>query len=346
MKFLIHSLVASVIVFSSTVTWSQTQCANLFAAPTVAEKVAALNLPVFQNTINGKAFPSILVNKNTYPQLQNILQKTLGIVVIHQTGHGNDHGMLRLGDFFIDRDLPGYRARGEINNTGISWASVADYVSYAQLTNLPYNRIEVLFDLSDAEYNTALAYQKMRRAGIVRPDFTFGTDTNDKLAPTRLAQGGEICFSFSCGSSTRSQIYEIQNNLRSLGVTDVDSFMQSAAVKAFLDKAKAKLLTANLTWELNADMMTTVPNADGVLQLMKIKDAAAKSVALDWVVGLSLTQDYQQLLQTLNVHNSSDFSNINNPRATGVLVYDANVNVADFLSIEYRSVGAFSTYAH
>lgn len=347
-QFLRYAILTAALTFTASSAWSQDKCVQLFDIPfKVIDQINLTDAPVYQGSYEGKTFPSILVNNRTYDKMQNALSKTLGITVIHQTGHGNDHGMLRLGDYFIDRDLPGYRSRGEINKTGIAWASVKEYLVYAEYAQTPYNRIEVLFDLNDAEYETATAYQKMRRAGLIRPDFTYGTDTNPRDLNNRLDGGGEICFSFSCGTSASAQIYQIKRELNKIGVQDVNAFMANPEVVAFVKEARNKILRLGYTvYDLNPDMMADNRKAPAVGRLLNLKKGASRTIALNWIVGLAFTSEYNTLLNTLGINGSSDFSNISSPRAIGMLVYDAVVSDADFMSPDYQSTGAFSTYEH
>ena len=112
------------------------QCVELFHQQNSIEKrLEASPVAIGEVSITNKKLPVILVNKNSISSLDPIYKKSLGFVVTHQKGYNNDHGLLRLGDYFIDRDTPGYRSRGEINSTGISWASVKEYTDYSYRKN-------------------------------------------------------------------------------------------------------------------------------------------------------------------------------------------------------------------
>lgn len=377
-KFLNLLFVAAFISFAPVAGFSQNICVQLFDTVGVVQQIKSLDVPIFENHIHGKTIPSILVNNESYVKLESVLKKTLGIVVTHQTGHGNDHGLLRLGDFFIDRDLPGNRARGEINITGIAWAGVNDYVDYAYRKGSNYNRIEVLFDLTEDQYQTAQAYQKMRRAGTVRPDFTYGNDTNPKDANNRLKNGGEICFTFSCGSAANYQVRDMETQLQNLiGTMDLQDLMSQSKVQDFLKHAKNQLLNVNLTAaDLNPNMFMKTTGAIDVAQTLDMKvnnskldsllnffmkTPGSKEIArilklqvtdpnfneiLNWMVGISLTKQYAGLMQALEISQSNDFSNVESSKAVAVLIYDANTTSQHFLSTDYSSDGAFSTYTH
>jgi hypothetical protein len=97
MKTFIRSLLLlSLLSAAPLTTWAQSQCVQLFAKATAISNIRELDVPVYDVTYQGKKVPSVLVNEQSYAKIQPLLQKTLGIVVIHQTGYNNDHGMMRL----------------------------------------------------------------------------------------------------------------------------------------------------------------------------------------------------------------------------------------------------------
>jgi len=206
MRFVLFSFILFLIL--PTVSFSQNHCAAVFQEQKsiISELKSIQGVATGEVSAANKRIPVVLANAESIASLKVILQKTLGIVIAHQKGYRNDHGLLRLGDYFIDRDIPGYRRDGELNTTGISWAKVNDYVQYQYGREGGYNRIEVVFDLSQTEFETAMIYQKMRQAAIVRPDFNFGGDYNPKDVNNRLTDCGEICFSFSTGSAVEAQV--------------------------------------------------------------------------------------------------------------------------------------------
>jgi hypothetical protein len=347
MKSFLKLLVIIPLLLISTSVLAQNQCTELFAdSISVVTKIRQDGAPIYDTQYGGKTVPSILVNKNTYKSIQPLLAKTLGIVVAHQKGYRNDHGSLRLGNFFIDRDLPGYRNRGEINATGISWTSVAGYLDHTYKNKGAYVRVEVLFDLTDSEFNTALAYQKMRRAALVRPDFIFGGGRNPEDVNNRLSRGGEICFSFSCGSSTSEHVAEMTRKLNAMGIASVETYMNRPIVKNFIAKMKSEILEADLVDGLFPQMTLTGELKAELEKVFPELTSKDHSEMINWVVGYSISKDYADLLTLLDIHDSSSYSNISSPRAKAIVVYDANVSDGDFKKPSYVSEGIFSTWKH
>ncbi len=329
------------------ITFAQVQCLDLFGQQSsFRERLKASGAPVFDTQYAGKTVSSVLVNSQTYKALAPTLKNTIGIVVAHQKGYRNDHGSVRIGDFFVDRDLPGYRNRGEINNTGIAWGTVKDYLDYAYKKAGTYVRVEALFELSNAEYNTALIYQKMRRAALVRPDFTFGGGNNPKEVNNRLDRGGEICFSFSCGSSTPEHVREIAQKLSQLGITDLSAYMSRPSIKDYIQQMKEQILEADLIDGLFPEMTLTGALKTELEKAFPELTDQQRNTVTNWVVGLSISKDYENLINSLQIHNSSSFSNITSKRSSTILVYDANVSDKDFLTSDYMSEGIFSTWKH
>lgn len=349
MKFVLAS---ALIIFAHTVQ-AKNMCAGLFSDNTFYQKfLFNKNLPTAEIDYGGKKVVAILANAKSYDELSRIQAESMGIAVIHQGDWRNDHGMLRLGGYFIDRDTPGARRQGETNTTGIAWASVKQYVDYASQRVGGYNRVEVLFDLNASEMKAAVTYQKMRRAGIVRPDFTFGGDNNPKHLNNRLADCGEICFSFSTGSAIYGQIRAIEQNLAKINITNPKEFIEQPKIKEYLDKTLNKLFEANLDQNaLNPSFTEGQQGFTGILGgLFGKKDAKPTELQnlttedINWLIGYKASIDYYNLLSTLQIRNSNDFSNLSSPRAKAVVIYDASVSAERFLSKDYNSKGVFSTW--
>lgn len=332
-------------LFSTATAKAAPQCVQLFKTPTSTLLREIENKPVPRGDVRlaNKTIPIILVNHNSVSSLLPVYSKSIGFVVTHQRGAGNDHGLFRLGEYFIDRDAPGMRARGEVNQTGISWASVKDYVDHTYKKGGGQNRIEVLFELTESEFNTATIYQKMRRAALIRPDFSFGRDTNPQDTNNRLAQNAENCFSFCTGAGAQSQNQTIRQKINQLSGVDSTTLLNNAEMKTYIDGIKKYLLESDLSDAfLNPTLTTHLDTPQNIKNLNL--DRNAEIELLNWIVGFKISEDYTSLLRNLNIHNSSDFSNVDSPRATAVLVYDATVGADYFLTSQYESQGVFSTW--
>lgn len=340
-------LFLTLITISSINVNAQNACRELFKStnPILAaldEKPVAIG----EVDVYGKKIPTILVNNESVDSLKEIYNQSIGIAVIHQKGYNNDHGMLRLGDYFIDRDRPGARQRGETHQTGISWAEVKGYTKVAFNRAGSYNRVEVLFQLSKPEFEVAMTYQKMRKAGIIRPDFNFGGDFNPKGLNNRLTECGEICFSFSTGSATSSQMQSIQRKFQELRLRQsYEQIVNDPEMQTYLKEAKDKIFKSDLAEDkLSPEMLSTlkIPDIIDNQRLEKIEETEL----LNWIVGFEITKDYNSLLNTLQISNSSDYSNARNQRASAVLIYDGNTKKEQFLRDDYQSQGVFSTWTN
>lgn len=320
------------------------RCIQLFQTKSsILNELATTPVTVAQVSFENKKIPLILVNHNSVASLSSIYNKSIGFAVAHQRGSGNDHGLFRLGEFFIDRDAPGLRARGEINSTGISWASVPEYVLYNHKKGGGNNRVEVLFELSESEYNTAALYQKMRRAALVRPDFSFGRDSNPRDANNRITESSENCFSFCTGASTSSHLRIMRSKIKEIIQQDLDTILNSEEMKNYIHTIKNYMLNSDLSdTQLNPNLTSQFESPNSIKNLNL--DRAVETELLNWIIGLKLSEDYSDLLNSLDVHNSSDFSNVRSARASAVLIYDSFVSLDYFLTDKYYSVGAFSTW--
>jgi hypothetical protein len=326
-------------------------CAALFSENDFfTSELMNKKIPTAEVQVGGRQVLVVLANQKTVPELKKLYSHSLGIVVNHQTGYQNDHGMLRLGDFFIDRDAPGARRNGEINTTGISWASVQGYADYVARSGKSYNRIEVLFDLNQSEMRTALIYQKMRRAGVIRPDFVFRGAENPNLN-NRLENCGEICFSFSTGSAIDMQIRAVEQKLNGLGIENPREFIQSSDIKAYLHKLSDYLLEAKLdAGALNPNLAEQILKPGWIAMLLRSKIAKPEAlrdmdaIDINWLLGYKASLDYSNLLKSLGIKNSNSFSNVNSPRAKMVIIYDGSSTAEQFLSNDYTSEGVFSVW--
>jgi len=338
--------ILSFILYINTTAHAQNKCVEIFQIPNaIISQLENSSVAIGSVDIYGKKIPTILVNKQSVDSLKTIYNQSIGIVVAHQKGYKNDHGLLRLGDYFIDRDIPGFRNRGEINSTGLSWAPVKEYTQYTFGNQGSYNRVEVLFELSPSEYQVAMIYQKMRRAAIIRPDFTFGGDNNPKDVNNRLSDCGEICFSFSTGSATRSQEQSIRRKIQSYNITHVDTFMKSDDIIVYVNLIRSHLQNSGLSGiELHPNLSHRFETPISVKNLNL--DQNAQIDLLNWIIGLQITMEYRQLLEKLEINNSSDYSSARSSRASAVLIYDGKTSKEDFLKSEYKSEGVFSTWTN
>ena len=338
---LAYILFASHLAFSAPIA---NKCTDLFlTSNSIIEEIQKTKLTAGEVQVFSKKIPTILVNKESVADLNSIYEQSIGIVVAHQKGYRNDHGLFRLGQYFIDRDTPGRRQRGELHNTGLSWAPVSEYVNYVYKLPSTYNRIEVLFKLSKVEFNTVAIYQKMRRAAIIRPDFSFGPASNPDQVNNRMSDCGEICFSFSTGSAVYAQVISAQRHIQKMGLQNFSELSATSDFKKLFATAEDYFLNADLSEKkLNPDIFKNfdVPAAIDQLKL----SADQQNELVRWVIGAYISKNYADLLTDLQITNASDYSNVRSLRASAVLVYDGNVSKQDFSNTNYISQGIFSVW--
>ena len=300
-------------------------------------------IPAFvKKTANGD-LPVILVTPKTYPLLKSVLDRSMGTMFVQQVGYNNDHGLMRVGPYIIDVDLPGHRGYGEINATGLAWKHMDSYIPRR---NTEYNMVEVGFLLSKTEYETSLYYQLIRRAAIIRVPFTFGGHEPDMTQPNTV-RGGEHCFIFCKGSAISGHVHEIKREMSGMGIKDVDSFMQKEIVKTFLKDARTKLLntrfddTANLNWSaVNQGAMVEALRAE-LPQGLKDQDRA---ILINWIVGLDASIGYQSLRREIGITDDGGFGDMRSPRASYVLVYAKDADAARFRDASFESPGVFYSW--
>ncbi len=306
-------------------------------------------IPLFMKPTRTGEIPVILANAQTYAGMKSIYAKSLGIIVQHQPDYKNDHGMFRIGENLIDMDSPGYRARGELNKTGLAWVDVKSYLDYSAFRQ-GYKRIEVLFQLSPKDYQLAESYQLVRRAAIIRAPFSFNGARTNMNQMNMLRQGGEHCFIFCSGSALGSQIHEIERHLQEAGFDQFKTELQNPEFTRYFSQLEKLLSEAQMN-----DLVALNPNISLKAALpQSLKNSVAfnsldknrQHEILNWYVGYHYSARYQQLLTYLGVRGGAGFESYQSPRASAVLVYDSTATQAQFLSKDYSSRGVFSTWTH
>jgi hypothetical protein len=293
--------------------------------------------------------PVVLANAETVASLKDTFDHSMGIIVQHQPGYRNDHGMFRLSDNFIDLDSPGYRARGELYQTGISWAPVTEYLNYAYKRAQPV-RVEILFKLDEYDLTVAKSYQLMRRSAIVRAPFSFGGAKNNLDQQNMLKYSGENCFSFCQGSYVQSQISEIRTVLMQTGFDKPEAVLENSDFKAELKKIKQTFFSANPndTKIINPQSLAKflVPKIISENKLWQNLSDAKKNEALNYFIGMAISIEYKNLLQRLEVRSGSGFESLSSSEVAAVVIYDSNVTEANFKNKNYTSPGIFTTWTN
>lgn len=347
-----NKIIFGLLIYLSVAAKAQFVCQDIFVSSlqkrqSIAQTLVQSQVAAIAKPTEHGAIPVILGNVKNFDSLKSLYEKSIGIIVQHQPDYNNDHGMYRLGLNYIDMDAPGYRQRGELYKTGLSWVSLKEYLQYSYKKSSSV-RIEVLYKLNDFDYNTAYAYQAMRRAAIVRAPFTFGGGRTNMKLPNMMAQGGEHCFSFCSGTSLGAQINEMSNQLRTDGFMNVEKLMEDQEVKNYLAQAQSALLQAdpNNANQLNANIGINiqVPSAIANNATFINGSGTKKTEILNWIIGYKLSTDYRALLMKLGVYGGSAFEGIHSAEASAIVIYDGAQTNDSFQTTNYVSKGIFSTW--
>jgi hypothetical protein len=244
----------------------------------------------------------------------------------------------------IDVDTPGARNTGELYRTGLSWKSLEGYLP--RRTAGSNVILEVAYSLTPEEERIANAYQRMRRAAIVRVPFTFGNAWVDKKLANLIEEGGEHCFLFCTGRRLGDQIQGIQSKLRAYGVRDLDGFYREAVVRDFIARADARVLSGGWSADnLGPEMLGTLDTRallERVAALGGQIPEADRIVFLNWVYGLTASQRYQQVVESLQISGSIGVSDASHPRASAILVYAVESFAPKFRDATYEAKGTFT----
>lgn len=312
------------------------------ARPALIAMLQREGAPAYLKRVGNSEIPVILVTKNTAPKIQEFLDNSFGTQIALQPGYNNDHGMMRLTDRIIDVDLPGARGFGEIHQTGIAWKPLGSYLERRQAGSGVL--LEVSYALKPDEKLDAELYQRVRRAAIIRANFTFGGTGARNDLPNMMASGGEHCFIFCKGSAINTQESEIRSRIQKLGVADVNSLLNDPRTQRFLSLTREHILAV----DPNNKNLLNNSTVTGT-QFLEVLGGAVpehlnkqeKMTLANWIVGLDATQRYRALLGNLGVTSDMAIADAHSKRATAILVYDSDQKSADFRSGKYTSDGKF-----
>lgn len=335
--------------------WKKKDAAVQLVAPPAAQAREAIIeqlklekdlVPAFLKNGRTGDVPVILLNADTQGPLKELLDNSMGTMIVQQVGYNNDHGLLRVGQNIMDVDSPGYRGFGEINNTGIAWKPMKSYLDRRkQNQNNMYYMIEVSYLLSPQEMADVKNYQLVRRAAIIRVPFTFNQDNIDRSKPNTL-NAGEHCFVFCKGGVIDSHVSEMRNKLQGYGIKDVDQFMASADVKQLIQDSRFKI--ANVVDHnantLNWSMIQNIPSAVKIKASFANETAEKQNELINWIVGYDATLAYQKVKRDLEISNDYGFNDLNNKRSAFVLVYGKTTDNQAFKDATFTSPGVMYSW--
>lgn len=306
------------------------------------EVLKATNTPSFLKATRNGNIPVILLNGSTMAGLSDLLDQSLGTHVHYQPDWNNDHGGMRFAKWMVDVDTPGARGYGEINETGLAWKGLGSYLPRRK--NDASVIIEVAYSLTPEEQEVADYYQSMRRAAIIRVPFTFGGNGANMDLPNTLTSGGEHCFIFCKAGAVGSHVAEIDRNLQKMLGLSGPALMQNEQVKVFLKAVREKMLRVHqddLGPELTKYMRAQKEIA-GIFP--KEMTPADKRIAMNWIIGYDASVKYQALMRSLNVSGDIGYRDMNNDRASFVLMYESNSAAQAFRDATYTTAGKFSAW--
>ncbi len=325
---------------------NQDICKNMFANKVgnaqelknqLVSKLKDAGVPMFmKSTVNGD-IPVVLVSSETAPKLHDIIEGSFGTGVHLQPDWKNDHGSMRVGEWLIDVDTPGARGYGEIHDTGLSWRNFDGYTKKTQK-----NIVETTFILEPTEMQSAMYYQKIRRSALFRVPFTFGG--NQAAQKPNLLTTGEHCFIFSKGSANSSHINEINSRLQKLGI-NAQQILTKVEINNTLSTLREKIARLNTDDKALSEY--------GILEMAKpltdlfVKEGIAVDKAVEvtqWLISYDATSRYGQLLANLQIRGGSGFEDMNSPRASLILIYDAPGKAKEFQNASYTAKGFFNNW--
>jgi hypothetical protein len=308
----------------------------------VVDVLKASNIPSFLKATKNGTIPVILLNNGTLSGMSDLLNGSVGTHVFYQPDWNNDHGGMRFAQWLADVDTPGARGYGEINRTGIAWKQLPSYLARRQAG--AYVAIEVAYSLTPEEKVAVEYYQRMRRAAIIRVPFTFGGNNADMTLPNTLLNGGEHCFIFCKASQVSTHIAEIDRNLQKMVGASGAALMQNEEVKVFLKAAREKILAVDPR-ELNPGITQSMQPQNTMEDIFpKGMSAADRLIAMNWMIGYDASRQYQALMRSLNVSGDTGYRDMNNERASFVLIYDSPNSANAFRDATYTTQGKFSTW--
>jgi pimeloyl-ACP methyl ester carboxylesterase len=309
------------------------------------EEAKKLDIPAFMRW----GMPVMLLNNETLPKLQPLLDRSLGVAVrLHPLDpNSTDHGMRRFGRVLTDMDMPGERGFGELWSTGLAWKWMSSY-----LTRRGHNSeriVELVYELSPAEKNVEEYYQRVRRASVFRAPYTFafGSDVVHRH-PHAVWGGDENCFTFGVGKENGYHVNNMKELLWKLGVADVPALLAHPKVRTFQQNAMKQILAVSLdrpefmnatTPEaeqavLNIGIFKTAENMELLKDVMPSGLDEAKQIAfLNYLVGIDASLRQMELMHSLGV--DSNFFHMNRPRASAILIYDTNDQADRFRRNDY-----------
>jgi hypothetical protein len=202
--------------------------------------------------------------------------------------------------------------------------------------------LEVAYALKPEELEVADYYQKMRRASLVRAPFVLDTVRSDLNLPNTLLENGtaENCYVFCKGLAINNQIATIQKNLKNLGIPDVNQFYADPRTQDFLSRVRKYLLSANPSVPAAMHFNVVDPYLPILASYFQPIDQNTLRSIGNWVVGLDASARYRDLLRNLKVTNDVMAADINNPRATALLIYDSTAEADRFKDATYFYQGA------
>ncbi len=296
----------------------------------------------YKQNQSGEDIPFILVNRESSKKLTNFIDNSYGTDVVLQPNHGNDHGLMRTGNFIIDVDAPGYRGYNELHKTGLAWKDFSSYISRRQQNSGII--LEVSYLVTPEEKRVIDFYQRIRRAAIFRVKFSF-KDFKTEDHPFLLNNGGEHCFIFCKAQAVTSHNNELRAKLNTLGLKDIDAFFMDPEVIKRIDEIKNIVLSTDPA-RLGPELLNDEKILKSFNQFYppEIQTAEQKFEFLRWAISYEGSGNYNRVLKDLGVSSDYGINDIKNKRVSAILVYDENVTPENFNNAKYTAKGAFTPW--
>jgi len=299
-------------------------------------------VPAYMKTIGNAEIPVVLLTSKTEGKLRDYLAQSLGTESMTHSSWPNDHGAFRFGNAMLDAYVPGKRPVGEVNETGISWKNLSDYLAHHN--EISKGVIEVSYKVTPDEMRLVNYYFRVRQAGIFRVRFTLGDQSMYSKFPNLLRSTGDHCFGFCKNSSLGAQKVELQQHLTEAGVKNIPEYLAREDVTDFLHSAEKAILSANPTdaASLGERMLVTGELGTKLKKILPVPmNETQTQLFADWLVGLDATIGHEVVNQALGISSDTGISDMSNPRVTAILVIDHDDKAPQFEKADYEMRGKF-----
>ncbi len=320
--------------------------AFMFDRKQMIDFIKETGMPAYLKSTPHGDIPVVLVTKETYPKVKEIMENSYGALASLHPQNATDHGWLRDGNVILDLYNPSERhiAKGEFHETGLAWKTTDEYFSRRNANSKVF--FDQTFPLRKEELNDIDYLQRVRRAAFYRNPYAYYTEANGRaymnkyfyseggratashVKPHMLDNcGGEHCYTYPLLSQASQQVNQMKTELKQLGI-NYDELAANPNFKALQDMIREDVLAADA---FNPDTFhfSSLLDKQEYSDLLKkvwpgqhTKDETLK--ALSFVSSIPAIQKHNDLLYSLRNGSNQMFpyTDFNRERSTVFFVYD------------------------